>query len=77
MSTTKTPGQAGLAPCEPQTLSDYAREALSMGDEEIQSEILVMEAATHLGKFSRDRADILRAEQSRRWRKRRGEGRAA
>lgn len=48
-----------------------------MGDEEIQSGILVMEAATYLGKWSRDRAEILKSEQSRRWRKRRGEGRAA
>ena len=77
MSTHTHQGQAGLAPCEPQTLTDYAREALSMGDEEIQAEILVMEGAAYLGKSSRDRAEILRAEQSRRWRKRRGEGRAA
>lgn len=77
MSTTNNEGQGGLAPELLTTLSDFTQSVITLSDEEIDSRIETFQAATHTGKWGRDRLEILNNERSRRWRIRRGEGRVA
>jgi hypothetical protein len=66
-------GRTGLAPSEPQTLSEYAARVKTMGDDELQANMEEMAKAEHTGSWGRERHALLVSELQHRRKHRRGE----